>query len=366
MAAAEPTRSRIAGLAGTLATLGLVAMAIGVTVASLDLVPAFVGFRLFGLGLLFCLLAFLLGLAGLLATRRRPGRASAWRGVLGGLIGIGIVAVAAAPARMLPPINDITTDPADPPAFVKALEHEPNRGRDMAYPGEAFTTAQREGYPDLAPHFPFAGRMQRATADLVGLRAEGMADGRGWLNHGVWPESFHPLRKECTVPERFGPAQPYAFVPVQGDGVHEIPVGPVHAGIIEPGHFRFSIVGEKVLRLEARPPNAEGAGAVSVRELVRTALRMRPDRVVVGEVRGGEAFDMLQALNTGHDGSLSTVHANGAAEALARLEARVALEALVPELPHLERHNPETQLIQSLVVRGPSTLRLVPTRASAA
>src|SRR5205814_3846146 len=63
-----------------------------------------------------------------------------------------------------------------------------------------------------------------------------------------------------------------------------------------------------VVRLEARPPNAEGVGAVSVRDLVRTALRMRPDRIVVGEVRGGEALDMLQALNTGHDGSLSTVH----------------------------------------------------------
>jgi pilus assembly protein CpaF len=80
-----------------------------------------------------------------------------------------------------------------------------------------------------------------------------------------------------------------------------------------------------VVRLEARPPNAEGAGAVTVRDLVRTALRMRPDRIVVGEVRGGEALDMLQALNTGHDGSLSTVHANGAHEAIARLETLVLL-----------------------------------------
>ncbi len=75
-----------------------------------------------------------------------------------------------------------------------------------------------------------------------------------------------------------------------------------------------------VVRLEARPANAEGAGGVTVRELVRAALRMRPDRLVVGEVRGGEALDMLQACNTGHDGSLSTVHANSAADALARLE----------------------------------------------
>jgi pilus assembly protein CpaF len=78
-----------------------------------------------------------------------------------------------------------------------------------------------------------------------------------------------------------------------------------------------------VVRLEARPPNAEGAGGVTVRELVRAALRMRPDRVVVGEVRGGEALDMLQALNTGHDGSLCTIHASGARDALRRLETLV-------------------------------------------
>ena len=82
-----------------------------------------------------------------------------------------------------------------------------------------------------------------------------------------------------------------------------------------------------VVRLEARPPNAEGAGGVSVRELVRASLRMRPDRIVVGEVRGAEALDMLQALNTGHEGSLSTVHANGASDALARLETLALLAA---------------------------------------
>jgi pilus assembly protein CpaF len=80
-----------------------------------------------------------------------------------------------------------------------------------------------------------------------------------------------------------------------------------------------------VVRLEARPANAEGAGAVGVRELVRGALRMRPDRLIVGEVRGGEALDMLQALNTGHDGSMSTIHANGPADALSRLETLVLL-----------------------------------------
>ena len=80
-----------------------------------------------------------------------------------------------------------------------------------------------------------------------------------------------------------------------------------------------------VVRLEARPPNCEGVGEVTVRDLVRNALRMRPDRIVVGEVRGAEAFDMLQALNTGHDGSLSTCHANSATDALRRLSTMVLL-----------------------------------------
>jgi len=74
------------------------------------------------------------------------------------------------------------------------------------------------------------------------------------------------------------------------------------------------------VRLESRPPNVEGKGAVPIRELVRNALRMRPDRIVVGECRGGEALDMVQAMNTGHDGSLTTVHANSARDALRRVE----------------------------------------------
>jgi pilus assembly protein CpaF len=82
---------------------------------------------------------------------------------------------------------------------------------------------------------------------------------------------------------------------------------------------------DHVVRLEARPANAEGAGAVKVRELVRNALRMRPDRIVVGEVRGPEALDMLQAMNTGHEGSLSTCHANAPADALRRVETMVLM-----------------------------------------
>jgi pilus assembly protein CpaF len=87
-----------------------------------------------------------------------------------------------------------------------------------------------------------------------------------------------------------------------------------------------------VLRLESRPPNLEGHGEVTIRALVRNALRMRPDRIIVGEVRGPEALDMLQALNTGHDGSMTTVHANSAPDALRRIET-LALMADVA-LPH--------------------------------
>jgi pilus assembly protein CpaF len=80
-----------------------------------------------------------------------------------------------------------------------------------------------------------------------------------------------------------------------------------------------------VVRLEYRPPNIEGRGEITIRDLVRNSLRMRPDRIVVGEVRGGEALDMLQAMNTGHDGSISTVHANSPRDALARLETMVLM-----------------------------------------
>src|SRR6267142_3895479 len=89
---------------------------------------------------------------------------------------------------------------------------------------------------------------------------------------------------------------------------------------------------EHVVRLETRPPNIEGKGAVRQRQLVINALRMRPDRIVVGEVRGEEAFDMLQAMNTGHDGSLTTVHANSQRDALSRIENMVSMANLnIPE-----------------------------------
>jgi len=82
------------------------------------------------------------------------------------------------------------------------------------------------------------------------------------------------------------------------------------------------------VRLETRPPNIEGAGEITQRDLVRNCLRMRPDRIIVGEVRGDEVLDMLQAMNTGHDGSLTTIHANTPRDALLRLETLVAMSGL--------------------------------------
>jgi pilus assembly protein CpaF len=126
-----------------------------------------------------------------------------------------------------------------------------------------------------------------------------------------------------------------------------------------------------VVRLEARPANAEGAGAVPVRALVRAALRLRPDRLIVGEVRGGEAFDLLQALNTGHTGSLSTIHANGPADALARLESLVLqaglglpLEAIraqirssIDAVVHVVRHPGGHRVIDAVAeLAGPTGL----------
>jgi pilus assembly protein CpaF len=142
------------------------------------------------------------------------------------------------------------------------------------------------------------------------------------------------------------------------------------SGAVEPGE-RIVTIEETaelrldqphVVRLEARPANAEGAGGVGVRDLVRAALRLRPDRLVLGEVRGGEAFDLLQALNTGHDGSLSTIHANGPLDALARLEtlvllagtglpleaARSQVAACVDAVIHLARHRNGSRQVESV------------------
>ncbi|MFM9968247.1 MAG: NADH-quinone oxidoreductase subunit C, partial [Burkholderiales bacterium] len=108
--------------------------------------------------------------------------------------------------------------------------------------------------PDLTQWFACADRQQRSLRDLLGIEIEAAAadaDRRPWLRHAAWRETQFPLRRDSHLAntDPLG-NEDYAFVRVEGEGVHEIPVGPVHAGIIEPGHFRFSVVGEKVLRLE--------------------------------------------------------------------------------------------------------------------
>ena len=107
-------------------------------------------------------------------------------------------------------------------------------------------------YPAIGDLFPAAIRMQRAIADLTGLRSTD-SDTRPWLRHAAWPADYRPLiDPPLSAPDPQATLDDYPFVRVEGDGVHEIAVGPVHAGTIEPGHFRFSVVGEKVLRLEER------------------------------------------------------------------------------------------------------------------
>ena len=117
--------------------------------------------------------------------------------------------------------------------------------------------------------------------------------------------------------------------------------------------------GEHVVRLETRPASPDGLAAVGVRELVRAALRMRPDRIVVGEVRGAEALDMLQALNTGHDGSLSTVHANGTADALRRIETMALMGSIDLPLAAVREQVLGALDLLVRVVRGASGVRLV-------
>lgn len=124
----------------------------------------------------------------------------------------------------------------------------------LAWVGAALA-ADAPAYPDLAAIFPQAGRMQRANFDLLGIRAEGAEDTRKWLRHVAWAEDEFPLRKDFQSEIRNPKPEitdAYPFLRVAGEGVHEIAVGPIHAGTIEPGHFRFSCIGDRVLKLEQR------------------------------------------------------------------------------------------------------------------
>jgi uncharacterized protein (DUF1499 family) len=151
---AMATNSRAARISLALAGAGIAAFAAGPALAQLRADSAFVAFRIFLLALPFGLLALLFGCVGWWRTRPstgRGGRASALAGVLLGALPLAVVAVLAGSAGNVPVINDITTDPADPPLFLAAQAQSANTGRDLAYPGAAFAVAQRAGYPDLAP-----------------------------------------------------------------------------------------------------------------------------------------------------------------------------------------------------------------------
>lgn len=122
----------------------------------------------------------------------------------------------------------------------------------------------------------------------------------------------------------------------------------------------LSMTQEHLVRLETRPANVEGRGAVSIRDLVRNALRMRPDRIVVGECRGGEALDMLQAMNTGHEGSLTTVHANSTEDALSRLETLAMMSDVeIPFAALRDQVNSAVDLIIQLTRSADGTRRVM-------
>ncbi|MCC6532875.1 MAG: NADH-quinone oxidoreductase subunit C [Burkholderiales bacterium] len=162
--------------------------------------------------------------------------------------------------------------------------------------------AEHPHYPSIADLFPAAIRMQRSAYDLLGLHAQGSPDSRKWLRHGAWPGGVFPLRKNVPIDAAFEPAPDhYPFVRVEGEGVHEIPVGPVHAGTIEPGHFRFSIVGEAVLRLEQRlgykhkgiEKRAEG---MSLEHCARLAGRVSGDSTVAYAWAYAQAVESLAGV----------------------------------------------------------------------
>jgi len=145
--------SRVATLASHLGVAGLIAVGLGPLAIQAGATSPFLGFRIFLVGGLCGLIALVLGSIGLWRTRAasgREGRGRAMRGALLGVAILGLVAGAAGSARGLPRINDITTNPGDPPVFVHAGQLPGNEGRDLAYPGESFAAQQRAGYPDLA------------------------------------------------------------------------------------------------------------------------------------------------------------------------------------------------------------------------
>ena len=176
-----------------------------------------------------------------------------------------------------------------------------------------------QAYPSVGMHHPPAIRLERAGNDLFGLSAEGLPDARPWLDHGRWDVWF-PLGNRVTSP----PEQtPYRFLSVEGDGLHQIPVGPVHAGIIEPGHFRFTASGETVARLEQRLGYTHKGieGLMSGASLEQAAK-------LAGRVSGDSTVAYAYAFSRAAEAALEIVVPNRA----------VWLRALLAELERLANH----------------------------
>jgi len=156
-------------------------------------------------------------------------------------------------------------------------------------------------YPDLSPIFPVANRMQRAAFDLVGTQCD-TDDPRPWTWQAAWPIDQFPLRRDFAASPKWEPGEEdYPFVRVSGDGVHEIAVGPVHAGTIEPGHFRFQVVGEKVLRLEERLSYVHKGiekrfEALSIADGSRLAARISGDSAVAYGWAYAQAVEAIAGL----------------------------------------------------------------------
>ncbi|TMG95632.1 MAG: Ni,Fe-hydrogenase III large subunit, partial [Betaproteobacteria bacterium] len=156
-------------------------------------------------------------------------------------------------------------------------------------------------YPDLSTIFPVANRMQRAAFDLVGTESD-TDDPRPWIWQAAWPIDQFPLRRDFAASPKWEPGEEdYPFVRVSGDGVHEIAVGPVHAGTIEPGHFRFQVVGEKVLRLEERLSFAHKGiekrfETLSIADGSRLAARISGDSAVAYGWAYAQAVEAIDGL----------------------------------------------------------------------
>jgi hypothetical protein len=174
-------------------------------------------------------------------------------------------------------------------------------------------------YPSVSRHHPPALRLERTISDLFGLSAQGLPDARPWLDHGRWGLRF-PLGDRIDAPLE---PSPYRFLPAEGDGLHQIAVGPVHAGIIEPGHFRFTASGETVVRLEQRL----GYTHKGVEGLMSGASLERAVQLA-GRVSGDSTVAYSYAFSRAAEAALG----------LAVPDRAVWLRALLAELERLANH----------------------------